>query len=110
LHFADLAAVTEGQLFILMPGKQIDESAACLSALAALAPGRVWLGAACRYHGDDRARLNEIAALAGHADVPMLATNDVLYHAPERRPLQDVLTCIREHFTIHEAGRRLEKN
>ena len=40
----------------------------------------------------------------------LLATNDVLYHAPERRPLQDVLTCIREHCTIAEAGFRLAAN
>ena len=36
--------------------------------------------------------------------------NDVLYHAPERRPLQDVMTCIREHVTIDTAGRLLEAN
>ncbi len=36
--------------------------------------------------------------------------NDVLYHAPERRPLQDVMTCIREHVTIEAAGRLLEAN
>ncbi len=41
---------------------------------------------------------------------PLLATNDVLYHEPGRRVLQDVVTCIREHWTIVEAGRRLEAN
>ena len=40
----------------------------------------------------------------------MVASNDVLYHGPERRPLQDVLTCIREGCTIAEAGFRLEAN
>ena len=40
----------------------------------------------------------------------MVATGDVLYHAPERRPLQDVLTCIREKCTIQQAGLRLEAN
>ena len=40
----------------------------------------------------------------------MLAVNDVLYHEPGRRVLQDVVTCIREHLTIATAGRRLEKN
>ena len=40
----------------------------------------------------------------------MVATNDVLYHGPERRPLQDVITCIRETCTIHDAGLRLEAN
>ena len=44
------------------------------------------------------------------ARVPLVAINDVLYHAPERRPLQDVVTCIREHVTLADAGRRLDAN
>ncbi len=42
--------------------------------------------------------------------MPLLATNEVLYHHPARRPLQDVLTCIREKTTIEAIGRRLEAN
>jgi error-prone DNA polymerase len=41
---------------------------------------------------------------------PLIAVNDVLYHHPQRRELQDVLTCIREHLTIDKAGRRLAVN
>ena len=52
----------------------------------------------------------DLAPLAEAAGLPLLATNDVLYHSPERRPLQDVLTCIREHCTIAEAGFRLAAN
>jgi error-prone DNA polymerase len=62
------------------------------------------------YRGDDRARLARLAQTARRCFTPLLATNDVHYHAPERRPLQDVLTCIREGCTIHEAGRRLAAN
>ncbi len=42
--------------------------------------------------------------------VPLIAVNDALYHVPERRSLQDVVTCIREHVTIDTAGRLLEAN
>ncbi len=42
--------------------------------------------------------------------MPLLATNEVLYHHPSRRPLQDVLTCIREKTTIEATGKRLEAN
>ena len=42
--------------------------------------------------------------------MPLIAVNDVLYHAPERRALQDVVTCIREHLTLEAAGRVLEAN
>src|SRR5690606_13742469 len=41
---------------------------------------------------------------------PMVATNDVHYHHPMRRELQDVVTCIREKCTIYNAGYRLYPN
>ena len=40
----------------------------------------------------------------------ILATNDVHYHVPDRRPLQDVVTCIREKVTIATAGYLLNAN
>ncbi|HEV7718009.1 MAG TPA: error-prone DNA polymerase, partial [Arsenicitalea sp.] len=111
LRFPDLAAFAEGQLFILnIDETRFEDGEAALRALQALAPGRTWLAAACTFDGQDRMRLNQFADLAERVGVPMLAVNDVLYHHPERRPLQDVLTCIREHWTILEAGRRLQKN
>src|SRR6185312_8903326 len=39
-----------------------------------------------------------------------LVTNDVHYHAPEMRPLQDVVTCIRKKVTIATAGCLLNPN
>jgi len=111
LYFRDLAEFAEGQLFILKADEtRWEESGKTLRALKAMARGRVWLAAECRFKGDDRARLNRLAALASEVRVPLLAVNDVLYHIPERRVLQDVVTCIREHVTIFEAGRRLEQN
>ncbi len=62
------------------------------------------------YRGDDRARLARRAALARRAGLPLIAVNDVLHHHPDRRELHDVLTCIREHLTIDQAGRRLAAN
>jgi len=59
---------------------------------------------------DDTARLRQIIALAEHTRIPLVAVNDVHYHAPDRRPLQDVLTCIRLGVRIDEAGRRLFAN
>src|SRR5205823_2565214 len=62
------------------------------------------------YRGNDMRRLARLAALGEAAGLPLVAVNDVLYHLPERRPLQDVLTCIREGCTIGEAGYRLAAN
>ncbi|MCL4766108.1 MAG: error-prone DNA polymerase [Hyphomicrobiaceae bacterium] len=77
---------------------------------AALSPAPVYLAASHLYQGDDRARIAALAQVAERAGTPLVATNDVLYHAPQRRPLQDVLTCIREGTTIGEAGLRLAPN
>jgi error-prone DNA polymerase len=42
--------------------------------------------------------------------LPVVASNEVLYHSPARRPLQDVLTCIRHGCTLYDAGRRIKPN
>ena len=39
-----------------------------------------------------------------------MVTNDVLFHVPERRILQDVVTCIRHGCTIDDAGFRRERH
>src|SRR3979411_148885 len=70
--------------------------------------GLLWASLLSR--GDDRRRLMRLYRIATTAGVPLLATNEVLYHHPARRPLQDVLTCIREKITIDAIGRRLEAN
>jgi len=81
-----------------------------LARLTEAAPGRVRLAARMLHRGRDRAQLAARATLARNAGVPLIAVNDVLYHAPERRELQDVLTCIRHHVTIDTAGHLLAAN
>ena len=56
------------------------------------------------YAGNDRFRLEQAAAMAEAAGMPLMAVNDVLYHTPDRRPLQDVLTAIRLNVPVAEAG------
>lgn len=68
------------------------------------------LAASRSYLGDDTKRLFRLSQLATRLDMPLVATNDVHYHLPGRRQLQDVLTCIREKCTIQTAGFRLYEN
>jgi error-prone DNA polymerase len=111
IGWADVAGHAEGQILAApAPDRPDGDFAGRLRALAALAPGRAYLVLQHRHCGDDRRRLAVLAALAGATGVPTLAINDVHYHTPARRPLQDVLTCIREHCRIDEAGLRLAAN
>ena len=112
LKFDDLLEFCEGQLLALALPHRFEEAAArkILDRLQQSHAEGVWLSASLLYRGDDWRRLARLDRLAVSANVPLLATNDVLYHDPARRPLQDVLTCIREKTTIDVVGKRLEAN
>jgi error-prone DNA polymerase len=112
LKLDDLLEFAEGQLLVLTLPHRF-ETAKALKALDQLRHSRAegaWLAASLLYRGDDRRRLMRLQRIASTARVPLLATNEVLYHHPARRPLQDVLTCIREKTTIDAIGKRLEAN
>ena len=110
LGLADLLDWCEGLNLIVCPPAVADMDAALLPRLREAAPGRTWLAASHLYRGDDARRLARLAAAARNAGVPLLATNDVHFHHPDRRALADVVTCIREHTTLDAAGRLLAVN
>ncbi len=106
-------AVRLGQgMIALVPAPETPDAAfeARLGAWRAIWPDDLHLAASPLWRGDDRRRLNRLAGMARRTGAPMIATNAVLYHHPDRRRLQDVLTCIREGTTIDAAGRRLQAN
>ncbi|MGD9805625.1 MAG: error-prone DNA polymerase [Hyphomicrobiaceae bacterium] len=106
----DLLDDCAGLLLIAMPPTVLEGLDTHVHALVEAAPGRVWLGAAMNLTGNDCQRLHDLMALGHSAGVPLIAVNNVLYDTPEQRPVQDVLTCIREGLRIETAGRRLEAN
>ena len=70
----------------------------------------LYIAASRTYSGDDAKLLYRISQLSKRLGISMVATNDVHYHHPERRELQDVVTCVREKCTIQNAGFRLHPN
>jgi error-prone DNA polymerase len=112
LKFDDLLEFAKGQLLVLALPHRFEEARACeiLDRLGQACANGLWLAASLLYRGDDRRRLARLHRIAASASVPLLATNDVLYHHPSRRPLQDVLTCIREKTAIDAIGKHLEAN
>jgi error-prone DNA polymerase len=108
---ADVAAHADGQILIVLPPEEPDATfAAELADWARTCHGRVFVAGSRRFRADDHRRLARLAELGTRGGAPMVATNDVHYHEPGRRPLQDVVTCIREGCTIAEAGWRLAAN
>ena len=111
IGFDEILAASDGQILIAQPPDTLTASfAERLECLARIAPGRSYLAGAHRHRGDEPRRLSLLDDLARRTGTPLVATNDVHYHTPTRRPLADVLTCIREKCTVHDAGFRLAAN
>jgi error-prone DNA polymerase len=117
LYRADVYRYSTGMIFILVPPDRLNQLfdyeegfyAAAREYQEAL--GSVCYLAACRYYrGDDAKQLYRLSKLAADLQLPLVAANDIHYHHPDRRQLQDVLTCIREKCTIDDAGFRLHPN
>ena len=54
--------------------------------------------------GSDKTIERGLLSLADHLDLELVATNDVHYATPASRPLQDVLTSIKNTLPINELG------
>lgn len=59
---------------------------------------------------EDRHREHVLRRRAERHGLPLVAVNEVLYHTPSRRELQDVLTCLRHGITLATAGRAIRPN
>lgn len=89
-----------------------DEAGAArrLAALKEAFGDHLWVELVRHLAPGDRERSVAMARLARALDIPLVATNDVRFHEPGRKPLHDLLRCIREGVTLEQAGRRLLPN
>lgn len=114
IELSDLVRSAEGQALIVLPPDDFEARQAdittMLRQLKAAAPAGIWFALNWLFRGDDRKRMRMVANLAKQCAVPLVATNAALYHAPERRALQDVVSCIREGKKLNEAGFLLQAN
>ncbi len=112
MTFDDIVAVADEQIFIVLPPEDIvfrlsptdlkdlpkPRRAERISPASAIIAATKRAGSRC------------LTNWASEHGAPLVAVNDVHYHGPERKPLADVITCIREKCTIAEAGFRLAAN
>ena len=110
LTLNEVAAHSQGIAFIAWPEDDLDDFERELPRLREALTSLNHVAASWLYRGDDSARIERLDRLAKKHGCTILATNDVHYHAPDRRPLQDVVTCIREKVTIATAGYLLNPN
>jgi error-prone DNA polymerase len=110
LTWDDLVTYGEGLIVVLLADLADDICALRLRRLRAAFADRAYMALSLRRRPNDQMRLFELSNMAEAADVPTVVTNDVLFHVPERRMLQDVVTCIRHNCTIDEAGFRRERH
>jgi error-prone DNA polymerase len=109
LDWPDVEEWNEGLIACLVPDRADATNEAALERMRGIFGDRAYMALSIRRRPRDAIRLRDLAAQAGAARVPTVATGDVLYHAPERRLLQDVVTCIREKCTIDDLGDRRER-
>ena len=110
LWLDDLAGHAEGMALIAVPDGDLDGLERDLPQLTEALPGLGHLAVTHLRHGDDRARIGRLDAMACAHGLAILATSDVIYHHPSRRPLADVMACIDRRCTLPEAGRALDAN
>ncbi|MFC4171369.1 error-prone DNA polymerase [Microvirga sp. GCM10011540] len=110
LTWNDVQAWSEGLLTILLGDEANDTLTHNLSRLKATFGNRAYMALIRRFAPNEHLRLYYVEEAARTIGVPTVALGDILYHRPDRRRLQDIVTCIREGCTIDTAGYRLERN
>lgn len=117
LYKADVYQFAKGLKFIVIPPAQLNERfefdasfSVALKEYREIFTTDLYIAATNRYSGSDAQHICQLTKLATQLEIPLVATNDVHYHIPMRRQLQDILTCIREKCTIYTAGYRLYPN
>ncbi|HLS18275.1 MAG TPA: PHP domain-containing protein, partial [Paracoccaceae bacterium] len=110
LEWGDLVAHGEGLIAVLLPDIADEICGLRLRRLADAFGDRAYLALTLRRRPNDQMRLWELSTLAAHIGVPTVVTNDVLFHEPGRRILQDVVTAIRLNVTVDTLGLRRERH
>ena len=105
LSFDDIAGHAEGLLACVVSGDSPD-----VPRYRELFGDRCYALAELFHGPDDERRLEQLAAAARRARVPLVAANDVHYHVPERQFLQDVLTAVRLGRPVAQLGEAIFPN
>ncbi|TNE75975.1 MAG: PHP domain-containing protein, partial [Gammaproteobacteria bacterium] len=87
-----------------------DQTLACGTWLHRLFDYRFWIGASRALESGEEQHLARVRWLASELQCPVTAMGEVHMHSRERQPLQDVLTALRHHTNLENAGHCLFQN
>ncbi|MGF9565099.1 error-prone DNA polymerase [Neorhizobium sp. BT27B] len=104
LHVEDLPLYSEGIIGILVPDLPDDTCAVQMRKMSEIFGRRAYVSLCLRRRPNDQMRIHELSNMATRFKVKTVVTNDVLFHEPSRRQLQDIVTCIRSNTTIDDVG------
>ena len=110
LDWSDVADHAEGLIAALVADQADSACRRRLVALSGIFGADAYCALTLRRRPRDQMRLHQLSELAVELGVKTVVTNDVLFHHPDRRILQDVLTCIREGCTIDDVGFKRERS
>ena len=111
LYLSDIAHLPESTALLVMPPRHPDSSyQAHLQTISRIAKGQLFVGVCLYRDGADSARCQFLTESAAALRLRVAAAADALYHVPARRPLADVLSCIREKQELDYAGYLLSRN
>ncbi len=110
LRWSDLVAYGDGLIAVLVPDMADEDCGFHLSRLRDAFGDRAYMALTLRRRPNDQLRLHDLSNLAARMRVETVVTNDILFHEPSRRVLQDVVTCIRHGVTIDDLGERRERH
>jgi error-prone DNA polymerase len=110
VHWEDVEAHRHGLVAALVTDQPDARAEGDLCMLSDLFPERAYAALSVQRRPGEALRLRRLDQLARRHGVTPLATGDVLYHTPDRRRLQDVVTAIRNKCTIDDLGFRRERH
>ncbi|MCM2435750.1 error-prone DNA polymerase [Agrobacterium rosae] len=110
LHWDDVVTYADGIIGILIPDLADNKCALQLRKMAEVFGSRAYVSLCLRRRPNDQLRLHDLSNMATRHKVKTVVTNDVLFHEPGRRQLQDIVTCIRTKSTIDDVGFERERH
>jgi len=105
---ADLADGLPGTFCLWVPGRHIEAGDG--GWVRGIFGARTWIAVELHRDRHDAKRLRELQALGRALELPLVAAGDVHMDIRRRRALQDVMTAIRHHLPVAEAGHHLFRN